>query len=300
MPAARHAAIGAGTDKMGETALSVLADSVLITFVFVLAALGLAIIFGLMGVINMGHGAMLTIGAYLTWFATVSGVPFVAAVLLAAAGVGVIGLLLEHFLIRYFYDRPFETLLLTWGFFLVSTEVIKIVFGTDLRTVTNPLPGAAHLGRLVVPAYESVVALISLALLLALSLLLYRTTLGIKIRALVQNAEIASLLGLNVRLAYKLVFGAGSFAAGLAGALISPMLSVDPYIGNIFLVRSFFVVIIGGVGQVLGGTLIGSFLIGGSETVFALVAGQVVAQTIVFALAVLVLRFRPAGVLRPR
>jgi urea transport system permease protein len=283
-----------------STALSVLVDSILITFVFALAALGLAVIFGLIGVINMGHGAMLTLGAYFTWFATTSGVPFVPSVLIAATGVGGIGFALEHFVIRYFYDRPFETLLLTWGFFLITTEVIKIVFGTDLRTVENPLPGAIDLGGVVLPGYKSVVALISLLILVALAVLLFKTTLGIKIRALVQNAEVASLLGLNIMLTYKTVFVTGAFIAGLAGALISPMLSVDPYIGNIFLVRSFFVVIVGGIGQVLGGTLIGSFLIGGSETLFALVSGQVMAQTIVFALAIVVLRFRPAGVLRTR
>jgi Branched-chain amino acid ABC-type transport system, permease components len=97
------------------TALSVLVDATLITFVFALAALGLAVVFGLIGVINMGHGAMLTLGAYFTWFATTSGVPFLPSVLLAAAGVAVIGLALEHFVIRHFYDRPFETLLLTWA-----------------------------------------------------------------------------------------------------------------------------------------------------------------------------------------
>lgn len=283
-----------------NTALSVLVDSTLITFVFALAALGLAVVFGLMGVINMGHGAMLTLGAYFTWFATTAGIPFAPSVLLAAVGVSVIGLGLEHFVIRHFYDRPFETLLLTWGFFLITTEIIKIVFGTDLRTVENPLPGAIVFGTVVLPAYKSMVALTSLLILVGLALLLFRTTLGIKIRALVQNAEAASLLGLNIGLTYKMVFVAGAFIAGLAGALISPMLSVDPYIGNVFLVRSFFVVIVGGIGQVLAGTLIGSFLIGGSETLFALFSGQVVAQTIVFALAIVVLRFRPAGILRTR
>ncbi len=280
------------------TALSVLVDATLITFVFALAALGLAVVFGLIGVINMGHGAMLTLGAYFTWFATTSGIPFLPSVLLAAAGVAVIGLALEHFVIRHFYDRPFETLLLTWGFFLIATEMIKIVFGTDLRTVENPLPGAFDLRLVVLPAYQSVVALVSLCILVSLAVLLFKSSLGIKIRALVQNAEVASLLGLDIGLTYKTVFVGGAFLAGLAGALISPMLSVDPYIGNIFLVRSFFVVIVGGIGQVLGGTLIGSFLIGGSETLFALVSGQVVAQTIVFVLAIVVLRFRPAGVLR--
>jgi branched-subunit amino acid ABC-type transport system permease component len=282
------------------TALSVVVDATLITFVFALAALGLAVIFGLVGVINMGHGAMLTLGAYFTWAATTAGVPFVAAVLAAAIGVAVIGLALEHFAIRYFYDRPFDTLLLTWGFFLIATELIKIIFGTDLRGVADPLPGSIRFGAVTLPAYRSVVALISLLLLLALAALLFKTSPGIKIRALTQNAEAASLLGLDIGLTYKLVFVCGAFLAGLAGALISPMLSIDPYIGNIFLVRAFFVVIVGGIGQVLSGTLIGSFVIGGSETVFALFSGQVISQTIVFVLAIVLLRFRPAGIMARR
>jgi branched-subunit amino acid ABC-type transport system permease component len=155
-------------------------------------------------------------------------------------------------------------------------------------------------GTVVLPAYKTVVAICSLLILSGFAFLLFRTTVGIKIRALVQDAEAASLLGLNIGLTYKLVFVTGVFIAGLAGALISPMLSVDPYIGNIFLVRSFFVVIVGGIGQVLAGTLVGSFLIGGSETLFALFSGQVIAQTIVFALAIVVLRFRPTGILRAR
>lgn len=282
-----------------STTFSVLADSILITFVLALASLGLAVVFGLVGVINMGHGAMLTLGAYFTWYATTSGMAFVPSVVASATAVATVGLLLEHFLIRHFYDRPFETLLLTWGFFLIVTELIKIVFGTDLRTVTNPLPGAFDLSVVTLPAYESIVAAISLNILLVLAFVLFKTNTGIKIRALMQNAEMASLLGLNIGLTYKSVFVLGSFLAGLAGALISPMLSVDPYIGNIYLVRSFFVVIVGGIGQLLGGTLVGSFIIGGSETLFALFTGQVLAQTIVFALAIVVLRFRPSGVLRP-
>ena len=106
---------------------------------------------------------------------------------------------LEHFVIRHFYDRPFETLLLTWGFFLIATEMIKIVFGTDLRTVENPLPGALDLRLVVLPAYQSVVALVSLCILVSLAVLLFKSSLGIKIRALVQNAEAASLLGLDIR-----------------------------------------------------------------------------------------------------
>ena len=281
-------------------ALDVLVDAVSITLVLALAAFGLAIIFGLIGVINLGHGAMLTLGAYFTWACTSAGVPFVVAVVVAAAGVGVIGLLLEHLVIRHFYDRPFETLLLTWGFFLIATEVIKLVFGTDFRNVTNPLPLAFNLGPIAVPAYRTAVAGFSLLLLGATALVLYRTSLGIRIRALIQNREMASLLGLDIGRTYKLVFAAGALVAGLAGALISPMLSVDPYIGNVYLVRSFFVVTVGGLGALLGGTLIGSFFIGGAETIIALGSSQAFAQTVVFALAIVVLRFRPQGFLGER
>jgi urea ABC transporter permease protein UrtB len=282
------------------TALTVAVDAVSITLVLALAAFGLAIIFGLIGVINLGHGAMLTLGAYFTWASTAAGVPFLFAVVIAALGVGLVGLVLEHLVIRHFYDRPFETLLLTWGFFLISTEVIKIVFGTDFRNVTNPLPLAFSLGPIELPAYRTAVAGFSLALIAGAAFVLYRTTLGIKIRALIQNREMASLLGLDIARTYKLVFATGALIAGLAGALISPMLSVDPYIGNIYLVRSFFVVTVGGLGELLGGTLIGAFFIGGAETIIALASSQAFAQTIVFALAIVVLRFRPQGVLGAR
>lgn len=280
-----------------DTFISILIDATLITLVLALAAFGLAIIYGLIGVINMGHGAMLTLGAYFTWQATTWGVPFAVSILLAGIGVALVGLVFEHLVVRHFYDRPFDTLLLTWAFFLVTTEVIKIVFGTSLRTVENPLPTAVDILGYPVPAYRGLVALLAIAVMAATALVFYRTSLGIKIRALIQNREVAGLLGLNISLTYKLVFCLGAFMAGLAGGLISPMLSVDPYIGNIYLIRSFFVVLIGGMGQLLAGTLIGSFLTGGSETIFALFSSQAVAQTAVFALAILILRFRPSGIL---
>jgi urea transport system permease protein len=279
------------------TVLSVAIDASLITLVLALAASGLAVIFGLVGVINMGHGAMLTLGAYFTWALVTVGLPFVAAAVLAALGVGLIGLLLETLLIRRFYDQPFETLLLTWGFFLVSTELVKLIFGSGFRNVPSPLPDTINLGFVELPAYRSVIGLFTITLLVTMGFVYYRTGLGIRIRALIQNREVASLLGLDVRALYRWVFVAGATLAGLAGALISPMLSIDPYIGNVFLVRSFFVVTVGGLGQLLGGTVLGSFVIGGSETLFALLTSQTFAQTIVFVLAVIVLRFRPRGIL---
>jgi branched-subunit amino acid ABC-type transport system permease component len=283
-----------------ETVVSVAADTVLITLVLALAAFGLAIIYGLIGVINMGHGAMLTLGAYFTWWLTRQGVPYVPSVLLAALMVGVVGLVFEQVLIRHFYDRPFDTLLLTWAFFLVATEVIKIVFGTDFRNVAVPIDGAIDLGIYRVPAYKTVIGGLSILIIAGTALVFFKTPLGIKIRAMIQNREVASLLGLNIAVMYKLVFAFGALMAGLAGGLIAPMYSVDPYMGNTFLVRSFFVVIVGGVGQLLAGTLFGSFSIGGLETVLALFSNQVIAQIAVFFIAVVVLRFRPQGVFTGR
>ena len=278
-----------------QFALSVAVDATLITLVLALAAFGLAVIYGLIGVINMGHGAMLTLGAYFTWAGVGAGLPFFLAVALAGLGVGLIGLAFEHLIIRHFYDRPFDTLLLTWAFFLITTELIKIVFGSDFRNVASPVTGAWRVGDLNLPAYRTFVCMLTLVLIAGTALVFFKTNMGIKIRALIQNREVASLLGLNIARTYKLVFFAGSCLAGLAGGLIAPMLSIDPYIGNVYLVRSFFVVLIGGIGQLLGGTIVGSFLVGGSETLFALFSSQVVAQTLVFVLAVVILRFRPAG-----
>jgi branched-subunit amino acid ABC-type transport system permease component len=283
-----------------ETFVSVLTDTVLITLVLALAAFGLAIIYGLIGVINMGHGAMLTLGAYFTWWSTRHGIPFAPAILFSAVAVGAVGLAFEHLIIRHFYDRPFDTLLLTWAFFLVATEVIKIIFGTDFRNVARPIEGAIDIGLYRIPAYKTLVGALAILIILGTAFVFFKTPLGIRVRAMVQNREMASLLGLNVSLMYKFVFAFGAFMAGLAGGLIAPMYSVDPYMGNTFLVRSFFVVIVGGVGQLLAGTLVGSFAIGGLETVLALVSDQVIAQIAVFFIAVVILRFRPQGVFTGR
>jgi len=283
-----------------HTVIPVLIDATLITLVLALAAFGLAIIYGLVGVINLGHGAMLTLGAYFTWQARQWGVPFVPAVLCAGLGVGTVGLVFEHLVIRRFYDRPFDTLLLTWAFFMIVSEGIKIVFGTDFKNVANPLPNAFTLGGYEIPTYRAVVGLVAVAVIAATALLFYRTSIGIRIRALIQDRDVAALLGLNIAATYKIVFVLGSFLAGLAGGLISPMLSIDPYIGNVFLVRSFFVVLVGGMGQLLSGTIVGAFFTGGSETLFALFSSQAVAQTAVFVLAILILRFRPSGFMRSR
>jgi len=275
-------------------------DVFLITSTLALAAFGLAIIYGLVGVINMGHGAMLTLGAYLTLYFISLNIPFFLCIIFSGIGVAIVGITLEHFIIRKFYHRPFDTLLLTWAFFLITTEVIKIIFGTDFKNIEAPISGAFEVFGINIPAYRFLVCLFTIFLITISNIIFLKTNLGIKIRALIQNKEVAGLMGLDINLTYKAVFGFGSFMAGIAGGLIAPMLSIDPYIGNIYLVRSFFVVIVGGVGNLLSGTVIGSFLIGGSETLFAIFSDQVVSQAAVFLLAIILLRLRPNGIMNKK
>lgn len=284
---------------MGQV-LPVVLDVVSSTLVLALVALGLAVIFGLVRVINMGHGAMLALGAYVTWTGSQQGLPFVVCLAVAAFVVGVVGLIFEATVVRHFYDRQFETLLITWAFYLVVTQLIKIVWGTDLHSVDNPIRGTFQLGGANIGRYVATVSLVSLALLATGGWVVYRTDTGIRVRAMIQNREMAMMLGVHASGMYRAVFTVGAVLAGLAGGLISPMYSVEPDMGTLWLVRSFFVVIVGGLGSLVGGTLLGSGLIGGATTVVALVASQVFAQTVVFALAVIALRFRPAGLLGKR
>ena len=253
-----------------EIAVSVIIDTALITLTLALAAFGLAIIYGLIGVINMGHGAMLTLGAYFTWAGMGIGIPFVLSVILGGLIVGFIGMILEHLIIRHYYDNPFDTLLLTWAFFLVTTELIKIFFGSDFRTVTNPFPGFIDIGFYKIPTYRTAISILTAIFISFTGFVFFKTTTGIKIRAMIQNQEVASL--------------------------VAPMVSVSPYMGDMYLVRSFFVVIVGGIGQILSGTIAGSFVIGGLETIVALFSDQVIAQVAVFLVAIIILRVRPQGI----
>jgi branched-subunit amino acid ABC-type transport system permease component len=245
----------------------------------------------------MGHGAMLALGAYITWAMAQHGWPFVVCVIASALLVGVIGLLFEIVLIRHFYDKQFETLLITWAFYLVATQLIKVFWGTDLHSVANPIRGTITIGGAVIGRYVAVVSLVSLLLFAAAGWVMYRTNVGIRVRAMIQNREMAMMLGVRASAMYRAIFALGAMLAGLAGGLISPMFSVEPDMGTLWLVRSFFVVTVGGLGSLVGGTLAGSALMGGATTLVSLVAKQVFAQTVVFALAVIALRFRPAGIL---
>lgn len=275
--------------------LDILSQAAFATSVLIIAALGLAIIFGMMGVINLAHGALITVGAYVAYAVTAAGYSLLIAFILSPLIVGFIGFVMERSVIHRLYDRPLETLLATWGFSLVIQELIKVFFGTSARSVSNLYAGSIQFLGVTLPRYRLFLSALAGGLLLATFILFKYTNFGIKSRAVIQNAEMAEMLGTDVKFVYMTTFVIGSGLAGLAGTAMAPIIGANPRVGLGYLVQSFFVVIVGGTGQLLAGTLGGSVLIGGSAAGLSFYSSQTFAQTVVFALAIIVIRLKPEG-----
>lgn len=258
-----------------ESVLTQLLHGVVLGSIYALVAMGLAIIFGLMGIVNFAHGAFYALGAYIA-FQTISLVPshgFYIALVTVPLAIGVIGILIEPFIIRPLYDRNLiYSLLLTFGLMLVIHESIRLVWGLQPKQVTRPdlLDYTVPLGIIDYPIYRLSVIVITGFIALAIWLFLHRTNLGIIIRAATENRDMVRVLGIDISTIYTLVFGLGVGTAAVAGFLHAPMVSVYPEMGVNVLVHSFVVVVIGGLnsfkGSIFAGLLVGvtsslSFLI---------------------------------------
>ncbi|WP_248895302.1 branched-chain amino acid ABC transporter permease [Haloplanus halobius] len=274
---------------------SIISQTLFATSILIVAALGLAIIFGMMGVINLAHGALITAGAYVAYAVTSAGLSIWAAFLIAPVVVALVGLVMERTVINRLYDRPVDTLLATWGFALVIQELIKVIFGTSAQSVPNPYSAPIEILGANLPRYRIFLTALAAALLVVTYATFKYTDFGVKSRAVIQNDEMAGLLGTDVRSIYMWTFMIGAGLAGLAGAAVAPIVGADPRTGLGYLVQSFFVVIVGGTGQLLAGTLGGAGLIGGSAAALSFVSSQTFAQTVVFALAIVVIRLKPEG-----
>ena len=241
---------------------------------YILVALGLNIILGLMGVINFSHGAFFMIGAYLMYqFYGLMHIRFVVAILLAALCVGVLGALFESTLIRPLYRRiPEYTLLLTFGTALIFAQIVRRVWGDDAVRVETPayIPQSVSLGGYQLPFYKDVMLVGLTIVILALVWLLINTTnIGMIIRAGTRDAEMVKILGINMPLMFTLVFGIGSLMAGLAGALAAPVYAVQPSLASQWIVLTFVIVIVGGIGS-FWGAIVGGLIIGIVSSLMAL------------------------------
>jgi urea transport system permease protein len=276
-----------------------------------LVAIGLAITFGLMGVINMAHGEMLMLGAYTTfvvqtqfqrhwpgawsWY-LVAAIP--AAFLVCMA----VGMLLERTVIRHLYGRTLETLLATWGISLLLIQAVRVLFGAQNVTVPNPpwLSGGWELAEGVVLPYTRIATIgFAVAVIAFVSLILRRTRIGLEVRAIMQNRAMARNLGVRAPRVDMLTFGLGSAIAGLGGVALSQIGNVGPEMGQLYIVDSFMVVVVGGVGKLLG-TVLAALGLGVVNKLLEPLAGAVLGKILVLAAIIVFIQRRPQGLFAPR
>jgi branched-chain amino acid transport system permease protein len=259
---------------------------------------GLTIIYGTLGVLNLAHGAMFMLGGYAGFVAFQATGSFTLAVLAGALFVVIVGGIIELVVIRHFYHRPPEDqLLVTFGLGIVLVELVRLAFGSLSLTVPPPAwaAGITPIGFIIYPTYRIVVMGIAALALAVLYTVLYRTKLGMIVRAGIEDSSMVGMLGINVYRVFMLVFGIGAMAAGFAGIINAPVVSLTPDMGEAILVQTFVVVVIGGVGSFPGAILGG--LIAGEILSLTSMVNPAYSSVMLFAVMTLVLLVRPQGLL---
>jgi len=273
--------------------------------VLLLAAIGLAITFGVMGVINMAHGEMVMLGAYTTFvvqeiirtsYPALFDYSLAIAIPLSFLVAGFVGILIERSIIRFLYGRPLETLLATWGLSLILQQAVRTIFGPNNREVGNPsfMSGAFDLGGITITYNRLWIICFALAVFVALLGLLRFTRFGLEMRAVTQNRPMAASMGIRTGRIDALTFGLGSGIAGIAGVALSQIDNVSPNLGQGYIIDSFMVVVFGGVGN-LWGTFVGSFVLGIANKFLEPYAGAVLGKIAILVLIILFIQKRPRG-----
>ena len=273
--------------------------------ILLLAAMGLAITYGLLGVINLAHGEMLMIGAYATYVTQQLFVNYlpnyldlyvIAAIPMAFFSSAVIGVMLERTVIRWLYGRPLETLLATWGISLFLIQLVRQIFGAQNVEVSNPalLSGGVELWNVVMPFNRIAIIVFAVIVLTGIWLVISQTRLGLFIRSVTQNRSMASCVGVNTAKVDMLAFGLGSGIAGLAGVALSQVGNVGPDLGQAYIIDSFMVVVLGGVGQ-LAGTVYAALGLGAFSKLIEPGVGAVLTKIIILIFIIAVIQKRPQG-----
>ncbi len=290
-----------------SSALAQMFSGVSLGSILLLAALGLAITYGLMGVINMAHGELIMIGAYATWLVQSffrASLPdyfdwyLVAAIPVAFAASAIVGAIMERSVIRFLYGRPLETLLATWGISLVLMQLVRSLFGAQNVGVENPSWMSGNitlLGNLTLPWNRILIIAFAAMVLVGVTLLISRTRLGLFVRGVTQNRPIAACMGVNTARIDTYAFALGSGIAGLAGCALSQVGNVGPDLGQGYIVDSFMVVVLGGVGQ-LAGTVYASLGLGLLSKFLEGWSGAVLAKIAVLIFIIVFIQKRPQGI----
>ena len=259
----------------------------------VLAALGLAVIFGMMGVINLAHGEFIMCGAYVTIISARHGLPLPLAMLLGALAAAIAGIIIERLVIRHLYDRLFDSVVATWAISLIVQQTMLLVAGPSLEGIGTPF-GSFSLGDYSFSTYRAVLPAIALGILLALYWLFFRTNYGVCARATIQNARMAQCLGLRTDRLYTLTFALGAGLAGLTGALYAPTMTVVPTMGSNFIVQAFVAVVVGGA-NVIAGTTPAAGILAIIQTGLTASYGQLFGQIGLLVTVIIVIRLMPQG-----
>ena len=277
--------------------------------ILLLVSLGLAITYGAMGVINMAHGEMVMVGAYTTVMSSIwLGTGILIAIPLAFIVTALLGLLIERVVVRRLYGRLLDTLLATWGIAILIQQAVRLEFGLSflgihidglgagLQNVTVPetLQGAFNVAGVEINAYRSFIILVTIIFTVLTWAILYRTSLGTQVRAIIRNRQMAAACGIDVERTNALIFALGSGLAGVAGVMMSGFKTVFPDMGTSMVVDGFMVVVVGGVGSLLGSVLSAGVL-GEINGVVAAVTNDILARAVVFGLVILIIILKPKG-----
>jgi branched-chain amino acid transport system permease protein len=264
---------------------------------YALLALGFTLIFGILGVVNFSHGGFYMLGGYVAYSCVAfMGLPYPLAVLVAVAVTGALGWVFELFLLERLVDDHLATLMLTLGLYLILSTGLLTIFGPLSMEFAFPVTGALRMGPVYVPRENLVVLAICLCAIAALWLVLYRTDLGRGLRALADDRAVAMAQGLRPKLLFPLAFAIATALAGLTGALVTPILSLSPGVGDPVLATSFLTVILGGLGS-LEGAALAAFVVGIVEAFSSVYFGGSVGALVLFVLVLLLLVFRPTGLM---
>ena len=260
----------------------------------VLSACGLAVIFGMMGVINLAHGEFIMCGAYVTVFAARAGLPLPLAILTGSLFAGVVGIILERLVIRNLYARPLDSILATWGVSLIASQGTLILFGPTMQGIGTPF-GSFSLGSLSYSYYRLVLFAAALLVLGLLYIIFNRTRFGVLARATIQEPHMANALGVDTQKVYALTFGIGAALAGLTGGLYAPTMTMVPSMGATFIMEAFVTVVVGGADVLIGTAPAAAFLavVKAGMTSWQ---GQLFGQIGLLIAVIIVIRVLPKGI----
>lgn len=263
--------------------------------VLALTAVGLIVIFGMMGVINMAHGELMMTGAYATSFAYYAGIPTLIAILIGGIAAAVVGIVIERVVIRRFYGQLLASLVATWGLSLVMSQGALLIFGPQVPSVPTPF-GSFTVGEQSYSYYRIVMFVVAAAMIGGLWSLFNYTHFGVRARATMENPEMARALGTNVRSIYTLTFGIGSLMAGIAGGMFALTATIGPFLGQYYTPQAFITVVVGGAADIFVGLVASVLSLGAVRTIFTSQFNILIGHVAMLVVALAIIRFMPSGI----